>query len=76
MALGKMEQNYRINNAANTIGMIGAIAGVFSPVIATIINNGTTVFMGINAIRPLWNNTDTHTKELYERKKNGGDGYG
>jgi Cu2+-exporting ATPase len=68
MALGKMEQNYRINSVANTIGMIGAIAGVFSPVVATVINNGTTVFMGINAIKPLWNNTNGHIKDIYEYK--------
>lgn len=68
MALGKMEQNYRINSVANTIGMIGAIAGVFSPVVATVINNGTTVFMGINAIKPLWNNSNGHIKGIYEYK--------
>lgn len=64
MALGNMEQNYRINGITNTIGMIGAIAGVFSPVVATIINNGATVFMGMNAIKPLWNNTDGHIEEI------------
>jgi heavy metal translocating P-type ATPase len=64
MALGNMEQNYRLNAITNTIGMIGAIAGVFSPVVATIINNGATVFMGINAIKPLWNNTDGHIEEI------------
>ncbi len=68
MALGKMGQNYRINNFANTIGIIGAIAGIFSPVTATVINNGTTVFMGVNAIKPLWNGTDKQIKELYEHK--------
>ncbi len=69
MALGNMEQNYKINNLANTIGMIGAIAGVFSPVMATVINNGTTVFMGINAVKPLWNDNGAPTKELYGNKK-------
>lgn len=68
MAIGKMEQNYRINTIANTIGMIGAITGLFSPIVATIINNGTTVFMGINAIEPLWNNADGHIKGIYEYK--------
>ncbi len=65
MALEKMDQNYRINTITNTIGMIGAIAGIFSPVVATVINNGTTVFMGINAIKPLWNNTDGHINRDY-----------
>lgn len=53
-ALANMEQNYRINKFANTFGIMGAIAGVFSPVVATMINNGATVFMGINSVKPLW----------------------
>jgi Cu2+-exporting ATPase len=55
MALGNIEKNYKINTIANTIGMVGAIAGILSPVVATVINNGTTVLIGINALRPLWN---------------------
>ncbi|MGH7802462.1 MAG: heavy metal translocating P-type ATPase [Thermodesulfobacteriota bacterium] len=60
MALRNIGQNYRVNAISNSIGMVGAVAGVFSPVMATIINNGTTVLIGLNAIKPLWNNSNTH----------------
>jgi Cu2+-exporting ATPase len=62
LALRNISQNYRINAISNTIGMIGAVAGAFSPVVATIANNGTTVLIGMNALKPLWNNTDTRIK--------------
>ncbi len=65
MALQNIQQNYGINNVANSIGMIGAVGGIFSPVAATVINNGITVLIGMNAIKPLWNNTDGHIKEIY-----------
>jgi len=54
LALKNVEQNIKINAIANTIGLLGAILGVISPVGATIINNGTTVLLGINALKPLW----------------------
>ena len=64
IALRNIKQNYGINKVANTIGMIGAVGGVFSPVVSTVINNGVTVLMGVNAIKPLWNNTGAHIKEM------------
>jgi Cu2+-exporting ATPase len=60
MALRNIGQNYKINAITNTIGMVGAVAGVFSPVMATIINNGTTVLIGINALKPILNNRGKH----------------
>jgi Cu2+-exporting ATPase len=45
--------------------MIGAVGGIFSPVVATAINNGITILIGVNAIKPLWNNSDGHVKEIY-----------
>jgi Cu2+-exporting ATPase len=65
MALQNIQQNYGINTVANSIGMVGAVGGIFSPVVATVINNGITVLIGVNAIKPLWNNTDGHIKEIY-----------
>ncbi|MGH7889981.1 MAG: HAD-IC family P-type ATPase, partial [Thermodesulfobacteriota bacterium] len=65
MALQNIKENYGINTVANSIGMIGAVGGIFSPVVATAINNGVTVLIGINAIKPLWNNTDGHIKAIY-----------
>jgi heavy metal translocating P-type ATPase len=58
MALRNIEENYRINTVANTIGMIGAVGGFVPPVLATIINNGITILIGANALKPLWSNTD------------------
>jgi heavy metal translocating P-type ATPase len=60
MALRNIKQNYRINNIANTVGMIGAVSGVISPVVATAINNGITVLIGMNAVRPLWNESNAN----------------
>lgn len=65
MALKNIEQNYRINTVANSIGMVGAIAGFVSPVVSTVINNGITILIGANALKPLWNNTDMNLEEIH-----------
>lgn len=53
-ALKNVYQNFKINTIVNTAGLVGSVLGVFNPIVSTIINNGTSVFMGINAIKPLW----------------------
>lgn len=52
-ALKNVYQNFRINTVMNTVGLVGSVMGVFSPVVSTIINNGTSILMGLNAIKPL-----------------------
>ncbi|WP_299228440.1 heavy metal translocating P-type ATPase [Sulfurihydrogenibium sp.] len=53
-ALNNIKQNFKINKVINTIGLIGSLTGVFNPVMSTIINNGASVLMGINAIKPIF----------------------
>jgi Cu2+-exporting ATPase len=53
-ALNNIKQNFKINKVVNTIGLIGSLTGVFNPVMSTIINNGASVLMGINAIKPIF----------------------
>ncbi len=64
MALKNIEQNLKINAFANTFGLIGSLLGFISPVAATIINNGTTVFLGINALKPILKKDFKEFKEL------------
>ncbi|WP_297889353.1 heavy metal translocating P-type ATPase [Sulfurihydrogenibium sp.] len=71
-ALKNVYQNFRINTVANTAGLIGSVLGVFNPVVSTIINNGTSVFMGLNAIKPLWKDYNY----LFYSTKKGGEKYG
>jgi Cu2+-exporting ATPase len=76
MALRNIKQNYGINNVANTVGMIGAVSGVISPVLATAINNGITVLIGMNAIRPLWNDYNADLNGNLSQIKMGGGNHG
>ncbi|MGQ0793306.1 MAG: heavy metal translocating P-type ATPase [Deltaproteobacteria bacterium] len=62
MALRNIKQNYRINTLANSIGMVGAVGGALNPVVSTVINNGITILIGINAIKPLWNGSEAEIK--------------
>ncbi|MFN4307943.1 heavy metal translocating P-type ATPase [Sulfurihydrogenibium azorense] len=52
-AIKNVYQNFKINTVMNTVGLVGSVMGIFSPVVSTIINNGTSVLMGVNAIKPL-----------------------
>jgi heavy metal translocating P-type ATPase len=76
MALRNIKHNYRINNIANTAGMIGAVSGVISPVMATAINNGVTVVIGMNAVRPLWNDYNADLNRNLKQIKMGGGNHG
>ena len=69
LALENIEQNIKMNAVANTIGILGAILGVITPVGATIINNGTTVLLGINALKPLWKKEFKEFRQLKEACK-------
>ncbi|MEZ0323866.1 MAG: heavy metal translocating P-type ATPase [Hydrogenothermaceae bacterium] len=52
-AINRIKSNFRINTIANSIGLILSATGLISPVVSTVINNGTTVLLGFNSIRPL-----------------------
>jgi Cu2+-exporting ATPase len=52
-ALGILKQNINIIVGPTAVGMTAAIVGLSTPLISTIINNGTTVLAGLNALRPL-----------------------
>lgn len=64
LSLENIEQNIKINTTANTIGLLGAIFGIFNPVTATIINNGTTVLLGLNALKPIWKKDTKYLDEI------------
>jgi Cu2+-exporting ATPase len=53
-AMRILQQNVNIIIGPTAVGMGAALLGVGSPMISTLINNGTTVVTGLNAIRPLF----------------------
>ncbi|SNR61879.1 heavy metal translocating P-type ATPase [Desulfurobacterium atlanticum] len=54
LAMRNIEENYKINTIANTLGLVGSFFGFINPVVATLINNGTTILIGLNALKPMW----------------------
>ncbi|MFN7065971.1 MAG: heavy metal translocating P-type ATPase, partial [Aquificaceae bacterium] len=42
---------YSINTWANSIGLLGSVLGLFGPSLSTLINNGTTVLLGLYSIK-------------------------
>jgi Cu2+-exporting ATPase len=53
-ALGILRQNQRIVLWPNAGGLLAAAAGIATPLVSTLINNGTAVLTGLNALRPLF----------------------
>ena len=53
-AIAILKQNVNVIIAPTAIGMAAAAIGISSPLISTIINNGTTVITGLNALRPMF----------------------
>ncbi|MCS7279954.1 MAG: heavy metal translocating P-type ATPase [Thermodesulfobacteriaceae bacterium] len=47
----RIEKIYQYNFKVNTIGLIGAIMGITNPVISTFINNGTSIILGLYALK-------------------------
>jgi len=47
----KLSKIYTINSALNTVGLVGSVVGVFGPSISTLINNGSTVVLGMYALK-------------------------
>ncbi|WP_333784923.1 heavy metal translocating P-type ATPase [Thermocrinis sp.] len=47
----KLSKIYTINSALNTVGLVGSVAGLFGPSISTLINNGSTVVLGMYALK-------------------------
>ena len=53
-AIKILNQNVNVIIAPTAIGMAAAAIGLSNPLISTIINNGTTVVTGLNALRPMF----------------------
>lgn len=53
-AIGILNQNVNIIIGPTVIGMAAAAVGLSTPLISTLINNGTTVVTGLNALRPMF----------------------
>ncbi|MFN3264324.1 MAG: HAD-IC family P-type ATPase, partial [Aquificaceae bacterium] len=47
----KLKTTYRLNGLINTIGLIGSALGLIGPSVSTLINNGTTVLLGIYSLQ-------------------------
>jgi heavy metal translocating P-type ATPase len=52
-AMGILKQNINIIVGPTAIGLVGSVLGLSTPLISTVINNGTTVIAGVNALRPM-----------------------
>jgi heavy metal translocating P-type ATPase len=52
-AMAILKQNINIIVGPTAIGLAGSVMGLSTPLISTVINNGTTVLAGLNAMRPL-----------------------
>lgn len=52
-SMGILHQNLQIVLAPTAVGMVGSVAGMINPLVSTLINNGTTVVAGLNALRPM-----------------------
>lgn len=52
-AMAILKQNINIIVGPTAVGLAGSVLGVSTPLISTIINNGTTVIAGLNSLRPL-----------------------
>lgn len=53
-AMGILRQNVNIVVAPNAVALAAAVFGIASPLISTLLNNGTTIVAGLNALRPLY----------------------
>ena len=49
--MSKLRKIYRLNSLANTAGLIGSLLGLIGPSASTLINNGTTLLLGLYSIR-------------------------
>ncbi len=47
----RLRSIYRLNALANTVGLVGSALGLFGPSVSTLINNGTTVLLGLYSIK-------------------------
>lgn len=59
-AIAILKQNVNVIIAPTVVGMAAAAAGLSNPLISTLINNGTTVVTGLNALRPMFPKKHRH----------------
>ena len=52
-AMGLVRQNIGLVAVPNSVGMLLATAGRLNPLVATMLNNGSTILAGLNGLRPL-----------------------
>lgn len=62
-AIAILKQNVNIIIAPTVAGMAAAAVGLSNPLISTLINNGTTVVTGVNALRPMLPKPSRHEPE-------------
>lgn len=53
-AINKIHSNFKVNAIINGTGLVLSVFGLINPLMSTIINNGTTVLLGYNSIRPIF----------------------
>lgn len=53
-AINKIHSNFKVNAIINGTGLVLSALGLINPLLSTIINNGTTVLLGYNSIRPIF----------------------
>lgn len=53
-AINRIHSNFRINAIINGVGLVLSSFGLIGPFVSTIINNGTTVLLGYNSVRPVF----------------------
>ncbi|MCS7196863.1 MAG: heavy metal translocating P-type ATPase [Aquificaceae bacterium] len=47
----KLRTSYRLNTLANTVGLVGSALGFVGPSLSTLINNGTTLLLGLYSLQ-------------------------
>lgn len=53
-AIDKIYTNFRLNTVVNGTGLVLSALGLINPLVSTIINNGATVLIGYNSVRPIF----------------------
>ncbi|MEN3028902.1 MAG: heavy metal translocating P-type ATPase [Aquificaceae bacterium] len=47
----RLRTSYRLNTLANTVGLVGSALGLVGPSLSTLINNGTTLLLGLYSLQ-------------------------
>ncbi|MCS7277954.1 MAG: heavy metal translocating P-type ATPase [Aquificaceae bacterium] len=47
----KLRTAYKLNSMINTLGLVGSVLGIIGPSVSTLVNNGTTVLLGLYSLQ-------------------------